>query len=121
MLYVNHLPNCLAHSKPNLLADDTNISTSSECIKDLERLNLDLENIYQWLVSNRLTLDLTKTEYMIIGSRHRLKKIELNPEIKIGGQSVKRVKTTKCLGMIIDDKLRWDGHVDQVSKNVSWG
>ena len=58
---------------------------------------------------------------MIIGSRHGLKKIELNPEIKIGGQSVKRVKTTKCLGMIIDDKLRWEGHVDHVSKNVSWG
>ena len=91
-------------------------------MKDLEkRLNSNLENIYQWLVSNRLTLNLTKTEYMIIGSRHRLKKIELNPEITIGGQSVKRVKTTKYLGMIIDDKLRWEGHVDHVSKNVSWG
>ena len=93
-------------------------------MKDLEkRLNSDLENIYQWLVSNRLTLNLTKTEYMIIGSRHRLKKIELNPEITIGGKSVKRVKTTKCLGMIIDDKLRWVMimHVDHVSKNVSWG
>ena len=122
LLYVNDLPNCLAHSKPNLFADDTNISTSSECMKDLEkRLNSDLENIYQWLVSNRLTLNLTKTEYMIIGSRHRLKKIELNPEIKIGGQSVKRVKTTKCLGMIIDDKLRWEGHIDHVSKKVSRG
>ena len=91
-------------------------------MKDLEkRLNSDLENIYQWLVSNRLTLNLTKTEYMIIGSRHRLKKIEFNPEIKIGDQSVKRVKTTKCLGMIIDDKLRWEGHIDHVSKKVSRG
>ena len=58
---------------------------------------------------------------MIIGSRHMLKKIELNPEIKIGGQSVKRVKTIKCLGMIIDDTLRLEGHVDHVSKKVSRG
>ena len=78
------------------------------------RKEFDAVYIYQWLVSNGLTLNLTKTEYMIIGSRDRLKKIELNPEIKIGGQSVKRVKTTKCL----DDKLRWEGHIDQVSKIV---
>ena len=79
-------------------------------MKDLEkRLNSDLENIYQWLVSNRLTLNLTKTEYMIIGSRHRLQKIELNPEIKWSiSKKTTSVKTTKCLGMIIDDKLRWE-------------
>ena len=97
-------------------------TTRTECLKDLEkRLNSGPENIYQWLVSNKLTLNLTKTEYMIIGSRHRLKKIELNPEIKIGSQSVKGVKTTKCLGMIIDDKLRWEGHIDHISKKVSRG
>ena len=32
LLYVNHLPNCLAHSKPNSFADDTNISTFSDCM-----------------------------------------------------------------------------------------
>ena len=122
LLYVNDLPNCLAHSKPSLFADDTNISTSAECMEDLEkRLNSDLENIYQWLVSNKLTLNLTKTEYMIIVSRQRLNKIELSPDIKISGQLVKRVKTTKCLGMIIDDKLRWEGHIDDLSKEVSRG
>ena len=63
LLYINDLPNCLAHSKPNLFADDTNIFTSAECIKGLEkRLNSDFEKIYQRSSSNKLTLNLIKTE-----------------------------------------------------------
>ena len=76
-------------SARNLFADDTNVSTSAESTGELERrLNSDLKNIYQ-----------TKTEYMIIESCHNLNIMHLNPEIQIGGLSVKRAKTTKCLAM----------------------
>ena len=122
LLYVNDLPNCLVNSKPNLFADDTNVSTFAKSTEELEkRLNLDLKNIYQWLVANKLTLNLTKTEYMIIGSRHILNKIHSDLDIKIGDYSVKRTKTTKCLGMVIDDKIKWEDHIDHVSKKVSRG
>ena len=33
--------------------------------------------------------------------------VDLNSEIKIGGLSVKRVKTSKCLGIFIDDKSNY--------------
>jgi hypothetical protein len=71
LLYVNDLPNCLDQAKPSMFADDTNISASAESADKLEeKLNSDLGNIYKWLVANKLTLNVSKTEYMIIGSRN---------------------------------------------------
>ena len=47
-----------------MFADDTNVSTSAESVEKLEtQLNLELDNIYRWLVANRLTLNVSKTEY----------------------------------------------------------
>ena len=88
------LPNCLDQAKPSMFADDNNISASAESVDELEeKLNADLSNIYQWLVANKLTLNVSKTEYMIISSQ--LSRINVDPTIKIGGESINRVKTTK--------------------------
>ena len=67
-----------------MFADDTNISTSAGSVEKLEtQLNIELDKIYRWLVANKLTLNVSKTEYMIIGSCHNLGKIDKDPVIKI--------------------------------------
>jgi hypothetical protein len=122
LIYINDLPNCLQHSKPSMFADDTNVSIPAESLEELEvHLNSDLDNIHQWLVANKLTLNVSKTEYMIIGFRSKLSKITENPRIRIGNESLNRVNTTKSLGVIIDDRLRWEDHIDSISKKVSRG
>ena len=35
-------------------------------------LNEDLKNVHYWLRANKLTLNMTKTEFMLIGSRQRV-------------------------------------------------
>ena len=56
---------------------------------------------------------------MIIGSRHNLGKIDKDPVIKISSETVNRVHTSKSLGVIIDDKLKWEDQIDSISKKVS--
>ena len=120
LLYVNDLPNCLDQAEPSMFADDTNISTSAGSVEKLEtQLNIELDKIYRWLVANKLTLNVSKTEYMIIGSCHNLGKIDKDPVIKIGSETVNRVHTSKSLGVIIDDKLKWEDQIDSISKKVS--
>ena len=70
LIYINDLPKCLnAGTKPDMFADDTQIATSSDDIKVItETLNRDLNNVANWLSANKLTLNNSKTEYMIIGS-----------------------------------------------------
>ena len=56
-----------------MFADDTNITVSGKLIEEAEvAVNADLNNIREWLVSNRLCLNLVKTEYILIGSRYNI-------------------------------------------------
>ena len=69
----NDLPNCLSHSQPRMFADDTHLTFAGNDITKIERnLNDDLANISQWLIVNKLALNMSKTEFMVIGSRQRL-------------------------------------------------
>ena len=120
LIHINDLPNCLKTTTASMFADDTNLTVSGDTITSIEiKLNNDLENIHQWLLANKLTLNMDKTEYMIAGSRQRISKIENDPVIRLGNNKIKRVKETKTLGVIIDDQLKWNTHVDNVVAKVS--
>ncbi|EDO29611.1 predicted protein, partial [Nematostella vectensis] len=68
------------HSKPRMYADDTHLTFASNNIEDINLyLNQDLANVGEWLVANMLTLNQSKTEFMLIGSRQRLSTFESAP------------------------------------------
>ena len=57
-LYID-LPHFLLHSQSRMLADDTGLTFSDNDITKFERnLNEDLADIREWLVINRLTLNM---------------------------------------------------------------
>jgi hypothetical protein len=106
-----------------MLADDTNISTNGKTNDELqERINVDLENIHQWLLANKLTLNKDKTEYMIIGSRQRISNLVLtDPKIELGESVIKRVHKSKTLGVIIDEHLLWNHQIQNTVTKASKG
>ena len=68
LLYINDFPNCLMHSQPRMYAD-TSITYASNDVEEIERcVNIDLDRIRIWLAANKLTLNTTKTEFLLIGS-----------------------------------------------------
>ena len=57
-----------------MFADDTNLTASANSLTDLEAAaNSDLENLRKWLIANRLSLNVAKTEFMLIGSKPMIK------------------------------------------------
>ena len=64
-----------------------------------------------------------KTEYMIIGSKKKLKhsQIDLEPHIHIRESRIDRVKTTKSLGLMIDESLIWNAQVARITGKVNSG
>ena len=57
-----------------MFADNTNISCSGTLLLEIEdKLNSHLHNVNIWLETNKLTLDIEKTESMLIASRTKLK------------------------------------------------
>ena len=55
LLYINDLPNCLSNCEPRMYADDTHLTYAGDCVDSLQLcLNLDLENVHNWLRANKL-------------------------------------------------------------------
>ena len=122
LIYINDIPQCLEHTNANMFADDTQIETSGYDINVIaEKLNKNLENVSTWMSANKLTLNKTKTEYMIIGSNKRVKHIDTEPCLHVKDRKINRVKITKSLGIIIDENLSWNAQVDQITKKVNSG
>ena len=119
-MYINDLPNCLQDAVPIMFADDTNITLSAKTIADLKlAVTSELNNLTCWLRANRLSLNVAKTELMIVGSRWRLNAQCEEIEISIDDGTIKRADHTKSLGLTIDAQLSWSKHVDEICKKAS--
>ena len=64
---------------------------------------------------------MTKTEFMLIGSRQKLNSLSVLPDLEINGTQLNRVKFTKSLGVLIDENLTWSNHINAISKRISSG
>lgn len=86
-----------------------------------QQIDDDLARINDWLKTNKLSLNIAKTEYMIIGSRQKLQTQLDNDQfcITIDDKQIKRVDHTKSLGLHIDKNLSWAKHIEEISKKVS--
>ena len=107
LVYINDLPNCLNEGFPRMFADDTNISYNS--------MNSSLVNLNRWLKANKLSLNIAKTEFMVIGSRQRLATFD-NHELRVtvDSEPVRQVTSTKTLGLTLDENLTWKNHIEVI-------
>ena len=115
LIYINDLRNCLTTACAKMFADDTNISIPGRTLADLEPIIIsELANLNCWL-----SLNVAKTELMIIGSRQR-PLAESNDEICVSleNQQIERVNHTKSFGVTIDDRLSWSNYINEVCKKV---
>ena len=122
LIYINDLPDSLEFSSARMFGDDTTLTASGESVLDAEvAINHDLANIKQWLSANILSLNLVKTEYLLIGSRHNINNLFHAPKVHVGDIPIKRVKETKALGVYVDEFLSWNKHFEVISKKISSG
>jgi len=97
-----------------MFADDTNLTLPEHELALAPELN----NLSCWLKANKLSVNVAKTEQMVIGSRQRLtvQCDDVPVVIKIDNQIIKRVDHTKSLGLTIDAHLSWFKHVEDICK-----
>ena len=105
-----------------MFADDTNLTAVGKTLGEAEeRAGVDLKNVQKWLSLNKLSLNIAKTEYILIASRHKINTIDIQSTVKITNQPVKRVKFTKVLGVQIDEYLSWNQHIEYIANKISSG
>ena len=122
LLYINDIPNSSNKLSFRIFADDTNIFTSSSNLKQLETtVNEELKKVKHWCNINKLSLNLEKTNYMIIKSP-RKKEITINIFLRNNdgtNYSLKRKDHIRYLGVMIDDSVSWKYHIAFISTKIS--
>ena len=81
-----------------------------------ENVYSDLQHVYCSLQANKRSLNTVKCKYVIIGSQYKLSHMNYIPDINILGHKIERDYQIGQLGVTIDDQLKWDKHVDKLSK-----
>ena len=93
-----------------------------ETIEEVElAMNDDLLRIKEWLLADKLSINVAKTEFFLIGSHHKLNDLDSQPCVNIGQYSVKQVQHSRVLGVEIDENLSWNKHVENLVKKVTSG
>ncbi len=120
LIYVNDMWRAAPDCSIKLFADDTNLFMSGKNLQLLgDKVNKVLDNIIDWINANKLAINYDKTNYSIFSPKAKIKDVD-SPILKIQFANVliNRVERSKYLGMILDDKLNWIGHIEYVYKKI---
>ena len=123
LLYINDLPECLTNTRPRLFADDTNLTASRNSIADIEiAVNSELENLRNWLTANKLSLNVAKTEFMLIGFPQMIRNVSNSQPVNlIENKQIKQVNVSKTVGTTIDHHLTWKPNTENICKKITSG
>jgi exonuclease III len=100
----------------HLYADDTQLYISfsaSDADSSLTTLSSKLDHVHAWLTSNRLTVNPSKTEFLIIGSSMQRSKLT-NPTVSLCNNSIAPSPSARNLGIIFDNDLSLKKHISSV-------
>ena len=119
-IYSNDCTNSLKSYNYILFADDTTIYQSHHDINILRKLvEEQLSNLISWFKANTLSLNVSKTNVIIFSKTDPINNKDL--VLNVDGIIIKPVKSTKFLGINIDNKLNWRDHTHFVKNKLSSG
>ena len=99
------------HSSAIMFADDTSVFISnSNLITSYQRVNEDLNSIYNWLDANKLSINFTKTKYVLFRTLHS-KPPPSNLSLSVHGKKIERVSEINFLGITYNENLTWKKHM----------
>ena len=86
-------------------------------------VNIELQKISQWFISNKLSLNVTKAKYSFFHKPSKKDNIHLIlPKLSICNNEIKRAKSIKFLGVFLDKNLTWKDHIryleNEIAKNI---
>ena len=84
-------------------------------------INSELQEVTNWFKANILSINASKTNYVLLGTNYKLSQLDESASIILDNTNLKRVNDTKFLGFNIDENLNWTNHIETISKNISRG
>ena len=125
LIYVNDMHCSSKKFDFYLFADDTNLLYAENDLNKLEVVvNEELLKLCEWLNSNKLSLNVFKSNFVIFHPYQRKLNREVNLKILDNNSelaSLERKTYVKYLGVLIDGNLSWKHHINYISTKISKG
>ena len=118
LLFINDLPNGCTSGKIRLFADDTTIFFHTNSIDDVVSTGKAImTQLSNWFTANKLTLNADKSSFTLFKSSKKV--IQNVPEhINFLNQKIKRTSHIKFLGVILDENLTWNHHINEICSKL---
>ena len=117
-IFVNDIAYCTDVFKFILFADDSTVlySFPRQCSATVpEYINGKLNILYDWILANKLAINIDKSKYIIFSFINELK---IGP-IKLADSCIQQVNSVKFLGVHIDNNLTFNCHIDYIIAKLS--
>ena len=101
--YVDDSQIYLSFKPDDLSSQQDAITAMQNCIDD----------VYSWMEHDKLLLNNEKTEFLVIGTRQQLFKVNIS-SITVGNSPIMKSSVVRNLGSYIDEKLPMNSHINKV-------
>ena len=119
LIYINDIVNVSNLLHIILFADDTNLFLSGKNINELISIvNNELEKISDWFKANQLSLNISKTNFIIFCNSKK-KYDSTNLKVILNNVVIQQVHHVKFLGVYVDERLNWDKHIQEITSKLS--
>ena len=97
-----------------LYADDSALMVSGRNVTEIETtLTVELNSIHKWLVDNKLSLHLGKTNTILFGSKKRIQQNN-SIQVKCNGNDIESKQQVTYLGLTLDQSISGNTIADKV-------
>ena len=118
IIFINDLHVSIKNSKVHHFADDTNLLLINKSLKQINKLiNHDLSLLVQWLRSNKISLNTSKTEILIFRPKGKSSIKHFN--FRIIGEKINTSSTVNYLRVLFHENLQWQTHIDSLITKLS--
>ena len=119
LLFINDLPHVSSILHFELFADDSNVFISHKSHEKIfQIMNSELHGVGDWFKANRLSLNLSKTSFILFHS-HRKIPPSCTPPLMIDNVLIPQITKVNFLGVIIDQNLNWKEHISQIATKLA--
>ena len=110
LIYVNDFPQCITKGKSSMFADDTNLFFNEKCHNSVfKKANQELKLVDNWLLSNKLSLNINKTSYIVFCTPNI--PLPVSNNLYLRGKALNRVESLHFLRIIVHEHLSWKPHM----------
>ena len=128
ILYISRLYHVIANHLPSAhgYADDTQLYLS---FRPYDRSSQDhaiafveacMSDVRIWLIHNRLLINDSKTEFLVVGSCLQLSKIAID-SIRVGDSTIQPVKSVRNMGTWFDSNMSMSIHIGKICSKAFYG